>query len=88
MKTQSKPYTEVFAYMRSKHPLTRPNVGYTEQLEIYSQSGCNVTPDNAAYKEWKAKTHRALDSCPTAYNGCAEGNNNMSLIIDGIWLGE
>lgn len=55
MKTQShlSKASEAIAYLQSRRPVVRPNVGFMEQLEIYERAGCDVAEDNREYKDWQ-----------------------------------
>jgi len=102
MKTQSQTYPQVLAHLRSCRPGVQPNMGYVEQLIIYSQSGCEVTPDNPLYAQWINKRDEIIAEHPAGASGGVFGYyleklrrevhagqyTNMNLIVDGVWLGE
>lgn len=99
MKTQSQTFSEVLAIVRARRPIVKPNSGYKEQLEIYSQCGCNFTEDNPQFQQWKRKRDEILMITPFALGVApasserikirqVDGNSNMDMIFDGLWLGE
>lgn len=99
MKTQSHTFSEVLEFVRARRPIVRPNTGYKEQLEIYSQCGCNFTEDNLQFQQWKRRRDEILMITPFALGATpslgerpkvqdANSSSNMNMILDGLWLGE
>lgn len=100
MKSQSKTFSEAIAYVYARRGIINPNAGYREQLEIYSQSGCDVQVDNALFTEWKRKRNEIIRRSPAEFSAGVAGdlkreinvkpieNKNMALIMNGLWLGE
>jgi len=53
---------EAIAHLRSRRPIIRPNVGFSEQLGIYEHAGYDVKEDDVRYKEWKLRRDEEFET--------------------------